>query len=255
VRQRPPGSTLVICFGMGTTFRSLTSWGGRTTAVELVPSVADAFGFYWHDAAEVLARPGARVVIDDGRRFLKRTAERFDLITIDPPPPVEAGGSSLLYSAEFYRILRARLSPTGLLQQWFPGGEDAILRAVVNTLVAEFPHVVAFRAFEAPESSRVNDAGVHLLAAAWPIEVPAIAQAIARMPAAARADLVEWHAGMPLEVAWDYVLKQRIELRELLPANPRLGITDDRPFNEYFWLRRTFGAGELLTTTLPAAGR
>ena len=42
--KRTPSSTLVICFGMGTTFRSLTTWGGRTTAVELVPSVADAFG-------------------------------------------------------------------------------------------------------------------------------------------------------------------------------------------------------------------
>ncbi len=255
VRERPPQSTLVICFGMGTTFRSLTTWGGRTTAVELVPSVADAFGFYFADAAAVRARDGARIVIDDGRRFLKRTTERFDLITIDPPPPVEAGGSSLLYSAEFYRVLRPRLSPTGLLQQWFPGGEDTILRAVVNTLVREFPHVVAFRAFEAPPGSRVADAGVHLLAAEWPIVVPSIAQAIARMPAAAKADLVEWHPGMPLEVAWDYVLKQRVDVRELLPANARLGITDDRPFNEYFWLRRTFGASDLLTTTLPEAAR
>jgi spermidine synthase len=255
VRERPPASTLVICFGMGTTFRSLASWGGRTTAVELVPSVADAFGFYFADAADVRARPGARIVIDDGRRFLKRTTERFDLITIDPPPPVEAGGSSLLYSAEFYRVLRPRLSPTGLLAQWFPGGEDTILRAVVNTVVREFPHVVAFRAFEAPTGSRVADAGVHLLAAEWPITVPAIAAVIARMPDAAKRDLLEWHPEMPIELAWDFVLKQRIDVAELLPGNPRLGITDDRPFNEYFWLRRTLGASDLLTTTLPAAAR
>jgi hypothetical protein len=60
------------------------------------------------------------------------------------------------------------------------------------------------------------------------------------MPAAAKQDLVEWHPQMPLAAAWDYILKQRIPLADVLPADPRLGITDDRPFNEYFLLRRLF---------------
>ena len=47
----PPESALVICFGMGTTFRSAMSWDIDTTAVELVPSVTKAFGFYHADAA------------------------------------------------------------------------------------------------------------------------------------------------------------------------------------------------------------
>ena len=34
-----PRSALVVCFGMGTTYRSLLSWDIQTTAVELVPSV------------------------------------------------------------------------------------------------------------------------------------------------------------------------------------------------------------------------
>jgi hypothetical protein len=37
--DHPPRKVLVICFGMGTTFRSLLSWGEPTTAVDLVPSV------------------------------------------------------------------------------------------------------------------------------------------------------------------------------------------------------------------------
>ncbi len=37
--DRSPQDALVICFGMGTTFRSLHSWGIPVTAVELVPSV------------------------------------------------------------------------------------------------------------------------------------------------------------------------------------------------------------------------
>ena len=45
-----PSSAAVICFGMGTTFRSAMSWGGKVSAIELVGSVRDAFGFYFDDA-------------------------------------------------------------------------------------------------------------------------------------------------------------------------------------------------------------
>src|SRR5262249_22433849 len=44
--DHPPQNALVICFGMGTVFRSLLSWGIPTTAVELVPSVPRLFGYY-----------------------------------------------------------------------------------------------------------------------------------------------------------------------------------------------------------------
>jgi spermidine synthase len=54
------------------------------------------FTFYHSYGAQVLASPLANVVIDDGRRHLERSPERFDLITVDPPPPIYAAGSSLL---------------------------------------------------------------------------------------------------------------------------------------------------------------
>ncbi len=251
LREQPPESTLVICFGMGTTFRSLTTWGGRVTAVELVPSVADSFGFYHADAEAVRQRPGARIVVDDGRRFLKRTNEQFDLITLDPPPPVEAAGSSLLYSREFYEIVKARLSPTGVLQQWFPGGEAAISQAAVNTLVQTFPHVLAYRSFETPEGAK--EYGIHLLAATWPLTAPTVERALAKMPPAAVTDLMEWAPpGITHDVAWQYILKQHVDVASELPRNKNLGITDDRPFNEYFLLRRRlFGPGSFLENTLP----
>jgi hypothetical protein len=152
------------------------------------------------------------------------------------------------------RLARQRLSPTGLLHHWFPGGEDAILRAIVNTIAHEFPHVVAFKSFESHGDMRPADAGIHILAAEWPIEPPGIAEAIRRMPEAARRDLLEWHPELPIEAAWDYILRNRVELQAVLPepGQRRLGITDDRPFNEYFLLRRSFGLqGRLSADALP----
>jgi spermidine synthase len=87
-----PRSAVAICMGMGTTFLSLLSWDIEVTAVELSPSVTRAFAYYWEDAERVLGDPKARLVVDDGRRFLRRADERYDVITIDPPPPIEGGG-------------------------------------------------------------------------------------------------------------------------------------------------------------------
>ena len=49
-----PRSALVVCFGMGTTYRSLLSWDIQTTAVELVPSVPRLFPYFHSDGAELM---------------------------------------------------------------------------------------------------------------------------------------------------------------------------------------------------------
>jgi len=118
-----PENALMICFGMGTTFRSLASWGIDVTAVELVPGVKEAFGYYFADAVCVLSQPNVRIIVDDGRRFLRRTEKKFDVITIDPPPPIQAAGSSLLYSEEFYSLIRLRLNRTASYSNGFRKGE------------------------------------------------------------------------------------------------------------------------------------
>jgi predicted membrane-bound spermidine synthase len=89
--DRPPQNALVICFGMGTTHRTVLSWGIDSTVVDLVPSVPALFGYYHADAAELLTSPRSHVVVDDGRRFLERTTGQYDVIVIDPPPPSRCG--------------------------------------------------------------------------------------------------------------------------------------------------------------------
>ena len=66
-----PKNALVVCFGMGTTYRSLLSWDIPVTAVELVPSVPRVFGFYHADGPALLKSPLSNLVIDDGRRYLE----------------------------------------------------------------------------------------------------------------------------------------------------------------------------------------
>ena len=68
------------------------------------------FAYYHPMARSCCARLCRDVVIDDGRRYLERSREQYDVVTIDPPPPVEAAGTSLLYSKEFYSVISQRLA-------------------------------------------------------------------------------------------------------------------------------------------------
>jgi spermidine synthase len=223
-------SALVICFGMGTSYRSALSWNVHTTVVELVPSVTKAFGFYHDDASVVLANPLGHIVIDDGRRYLNRTSAKYDVIIIDPPPPIEAAGSSLLYSDEFYELLKQHLNPGGIVQAWIPTTEDRMREAVVRSLQDSFPYVRCF--------GSIRHYGFHFLASMQPIESFTSTELVARMPETARRDLLEWASAMsPAAYLGEVVWNERFML-ELLNPDPSIRITDDHPFNEYFLMRR-----------------
>jgi spermidine synthase len=234
--DRPPHDALDICFGMGTTFRSLLSWKINTTAVELVPSVPKLFGYFHGNGPELLRSPLAHVVIDDGRRYLERTTQQFDLITIDPPPPLEAAGSSMLYSEEFYAAARKRLRPGGILAQWLPNGDDEDLAAVARSLHRSFPYVRVFR-----WGTRW---GFHFLASEQPLANLTAEQLQSKLPAEAAADFVEWNLpskdGKAVASAFEGLLRSEIPIELMIQQSPSTpALTDDRPINEYYMLRRS----------------
>ena len=229
--DHPPQNALVICFGMGTTHRSMLSWGIDSTAVELVPSVPKLFWYFHADGPELMKSPRSHVVIDDGRRFLERTAGQYDVIVIDPPPPIGAAGSSLLYSREFYSAAKKHLRPGGILQQWFPGGDLATTAAIARALKESFPYV---RAFNSP----LVQYGIHYLASNEPIPNRTAAELAAHMPASAAADLVEWGPFPTAEQQFDSVLKRELPIDWVIAVDPTAStMQDDRPVNEYYLLR------------------
>lgn len=224
------GRGLVICMGMGTSFRSLMSWGGPAAVVELVPSVPDFFSFFYPDAAPI--PDSARIVIDDGRRFLDRTGGMFDMITVDPPPPVEAAGSSLLYSKEFYRSVLSRLNPRGIVQVWLPDGDLETIHAVTRSIAESFAHVRIF--------SYGPYTGFHFLASRRPLPRLTAAELVRRMPEAAVRDMTEWGT-IPPEDYFGRILTRELDPARLMAETARGGgtaLTDDRPVNEFFFVRR-----------------
>jgi spermidine synthase len=228
--DHPPRNVLVVCFGMGTTFRSVISWKIPGTVVELIPSVPKLFSFYHADGAQVLESSLAHVVIDDGRRYLERSPETFDAIIIDPPPPVETAGSSLLYSKEFYSLIKERLTPDGIFQQWLPFGDDTLQASVARALKESFPHVRVYHS--------VEHLGLHFLASMAPIPARSSAELALRMPEAAIADMMEWGPGKTPAEQFNRVLADEITLDEMVAFSPETpALQDDRPINEYYLFR------------------
>ena len=230
LHQGRPASALIICFGMGTSYRSALSWDIPTTTIELVPSVVEAFSFYHADAAQVLQNPQGRIIIDDGRRYLKRTREKFDVVVVDPPPPPEAAGSSLLYSEQFYESVRQHLKPNGILQAWLPGGDVPLAYAVLRSIHESFPHVRCF--------GSVENLGTHLLASMEPLPVRTAPELAARLPAKATQDLLEWSSALDAATYLEQVVSQETPIERALNPDPRIRITDDQPYNEYYLLRQ-----------------
>ena len=133
---------LVIAFGMGTAFRSALTAGVKADAVELVPSVPDMFHWFYADADQVLANPNGHVIVADGRNHVELTGDTYDFVVVDPPPPIESAGVSVISSLEFYQAAKARLNPDGVMVQWVPYGQTMEeFLAHVRTYLQVFPNV------------------------------------------------------------------------------------------------------------------
>jgi spermidine synthase len=228
-----PHSALIICFGMGTTFRSVMTWNISGTAVELVPSVPKLFSYYHADADEVMKLPLAHVVIDDGRRFLERSPTKYDAIIVDPPPPVQTAGSSLLYSQEFYAVAKQRLVPGGILEQWLPEADAPTQAAAARAIKNSFVYVRVFPG--------IQGWGWHFLASERPIPKRTAAELVARMPPDAVSDMMEWGPAASPEEQVNLLLSHESSTDAVIALSPATAaLDDDRPINEFFLLRTPF---------------
>lgn len=140
---RPGASDMLdICFGMGSTYRSSLILGMRTDAVELSPSVPGQMGAFFPDANLFLNNPQGRIIIADGRNYVRLSQQRYDVIVVDPPPPIESAGTVVLYTSDFFAEARARLKPGGVFLLWFPYAATLDeFKMHLRTFRSAFPHV------------------------------------------------------------------------------------------------------------------
>ncbi len=224
-----PRRGLVIGAGLGTGVRSLKSWGMDLLVVDASPAllavVRDQQAWETNQSASA-----PRLVNDDPRRVLRCWPEPFDLIVVDPPRPLEWPGATQVLSSEFFAQAGARLSPSGVFQLWMPESEPAVGRAVLAAMSRSFAFVRVFRAYEGT--------GMHYLASNQPFPEISPRAMAARMPAAAQADLLAWSPGETLDSLAARILAREANPGALLAGAPVAALSDDRPIEQYYALRR-----------------
>ena len=94
--------------------------------------------------------PRTRLLHEDARAYLEGTDERFDLIVVDLVEPLEEGPACLLFTREFYTLVRDRLTDHGVMTMqagMTKVNELGFFAAVNRTLRDVFPVVAPYQAF------------------------------------------------------------------------------------------------------------
>jgi spermidine synthase len=219
----------VIGLGTGITAGALLPYPGleRRVVAELLPAVLRAVPQFKGNFG-VSTDPRMDIRLHDGRRELLRSDERYDLVTLEPPPPSAAGVVNL-YSSDFYRLAASRLAAGGLVAQWLPlptQNEDDT-RALIKSFVQVFPYATMW-------TTELHE--MMLVGSMEPIEldVPRIQARFAQPEVAAALREVGIASPAALLATW---VTDRAGL-EYYAADAQ-PVTDDRPGIEYAaWVRR-----------------
>lgn len=135
-------NALVICLGTGMTLSAVARHEPleRVACAELSAGVERALPLFAAVNEDVARREDVHIEIEDGRHWLQTSGVTWDAITLEPPPPLNAGVGDL-YSREFYEICRERLAPGGVLCQWFPMHSQTVeeFRMGLATFADVFP--------------------------------------------------------------------------------------------------------------------
>jgi len=118
----------------------------RVTIAEIEPLVPTTVSRYFsaHNF-DVANNPKVQIKIDDARHYLLTTNEKFDAITSDPLDPW-VKGAAMLYSREFFDLVKRRLNPGGvvtLFVQLYSSNEEAV-KSEIATFFETFPRGIVF---------------------------------------------------------------------------------------------------------------
>jgi predicted membrane-bound spermidine synthase len=131
----------IIGLAGGTIARQFTAVYGAVPidGVELDPAIVAVGRRYFG-----MTEPNLRVYVADGRPFMRTTTATYDVVAVDafqqPYIPFQ------LTTVEFFREVRAHLSPTGVvcMNAGHTRTDYRLIQALVNTLSQVFPSVYTF---------------------------------------------------------------------------------------------------------------
>ena len=154
IAHQGPGSVFVAGGGEGATIREVLKHRTveRVVMVDIDRKVVELCREYLpNHHSDSFDDPRVELIHDDCLTYLEKNEERFDVFIIDVPDPLEAGPAYLLYTQEFYALLKERMNPGGLMAaQSGPTGPsfyEQCFSAVAKTVSSVFPVVALSETF------------------------------------------------------------------------------------------------------------
>ena len=214
-----PHRALVIGLGGGATAGAVSLHPNlQVDIVELAPGVVRAAQWFTHINENVLQRPNVRLRIDDARNYLLLGRGTYDVITADIIQPTHAG-AGLLYSREYFALVRNALAESGVVVQWVGQRSDLHYKLIARTFQSVFPETTVW----------VN--GSLLIGSTRPLTLDRAALERRFGEPGLQASLAA--AGLPdAQTLLDHYTAGPEQLRKFLGDGPIL--TDDRPLLEYY---------------------
>src|SRR5579875_394939 len=239
-----PRSVLVVGFGAGVTAGSFVPYPEVRRIViceleKLIPPASDEY--FGRENYHVLGDPRTQIIYDDARHYILTAPEKFDIITTDLIHPW-VKGTSILYSKEYYELVKQHLNPGGVVAQWLPiyDSDEETVKTELATFFSVFPNATVW-------SNYLNGDGYDLVLLGrpdgGPISADAIEQRLAQPAYAIVASSlaeVEFHSGTELLASY---VGRAPDLQPFLAG---------APLNEDVNLRLQYLAGMGLNATVSA---
>lgn len=138
-------SFLNIGLGTGNTFMAAASMKSLTEidCVEIDAVVLEAVKEYFYPTLFTSSR--IKFIVADARNYLTLVSKKYDIISSGPSYPVDQGMSSL-FSLEFFKIVKSRLTEEGIFAQWIPAyilsDDDTMI--MIRTFAKVFPYIYIY---------------------------------------------------------------------------------------------------------------
>ena len=140
------GSPTVCVLGCGSmaTVGRIGGFSPRVQIVDIDPGVFEASSTYFREYNHLDQLRNWSFLADDAKHFVATTGERFDLVLHDIPP-ARNRQTALTYTDEFFRLVKARLTPRGIfsISSLTPFEESEYGRRMLATLASVFERYFA----------------------------------------------------------------------------------------------------------------
>ncbi len=145
--HQAPKKAFVLGVGSGITTGEILKFAGveEVVTAELAAEVFEASKTFAADNGRYWENPKHRMVIDDGKTFLRFSKEKFDVIAMEPTNVWQKGMAGL-FSEEFFRLVKARLAADGVVAQWLHTYQVDLLtfNIILKTFAQVFPEASIF---------------------------------------------------------------------------------------------------------------